>query len=81
MNFVVEYAGCITALRNAWHVEDQDTACIVVGDIVVDVGADGVLNLYAGNVVFSAVVANYHLFGLAHVNASIGSGNSDIPFQ
>ena len=81
VNVVVENAGGVAALGNAWHVEHQDAASVVIGDVVIYIGANGVLNFYACDVIFGPIIAHDHLAGLSDVNACVRCADSHVTFQ
>src|SRR5690606_38923144 len=58
-------------LRQIGHVEYQDAAGIAGGDIVVDVGTDGVLDLDTRNVALGTAVAHHHVARLPDIDAGV----------
>src|SRR5690606_34773514 len=63
------------------HVEYQNTAGVVGGDVVVHICADGVLDLDTGDIELGAVVTHDHIAGLAHINAGVGGTDGHVAFH
>ncbi len=70
-HLVVEHPDVAALLLQAGHVEHQDAAGVAGGDVVVDVGVDGVLDLDAGHVLLCAAAPHDDAIGLAHVDAGV----------
>ena len=71
-HLVVEDADVVAALyRQIGEIENQDTPGVVGRDVVVNVGAEGVLDLDAGDVVLGAAVAHDDVLALADIDAGI----------
>ncbi len=72
VNRVVEHPNMMSALLwKVGKVENQNAACVVGQDVVVNVGVEAVFDLQPCHVVFSAVVARDDLVALADVNTCI----------
>src|SRR5262249_37701691 len=74
IHFVVVHAALAADLHllvGAGQREDQQPAGVIGGDVVVDVGAHGVLDFDAGHVALGAIAADDAVLRLADVDAGI----------
>lgn len=80
-DLVVIDARNASLLLKLGHVEHENAAGVVGCDIVIDIGADRVLNLNSRNIVFSAIVPDDNIARLSDINAGIRSPDRDIAFN
>src|SRR5690606_15390007 len=80
-DLVVEDPGMVTGLGQVGHVEHQDAAGIVGGDVVIHIGVDGIFGFDARHVVFGAAAANDDIAGLTDINAGIRCADGHAVFN